>query len=60
MKTSEEAMAVGVDFCGPTKMSHTGFCLDTLENLTKDWPGGSYLVMKSNPRVPGGIPLIHI
>ena len=26
----------------------------------KDWPGGSYLVMKFNPRVPGGIPLLAI
>ena len=37
-----------------------GFCLSTLENLTKDWPGGSYLVMKSNPRVPVGRPLLAI
>ena len=26
----------------------------------KDWPGGSYLVMKSNPRVSGGITLLAI
>ena len=26
----------------------------------KDWPVGSYFVMKITPRVPGGIPLIAI
>ena len=26
----------------------------------KDWPGGSYLVMKSTPRVPGGRALLDI
>ena len=41
-------------------MSHKGFYLDKLENLMKDWPVGSYPVMKSTPRVPGGIPLMTI
>ena len=26
----------------------------------KDWPGGSYLVMRSTPRVSGGRPLMEI
>ena len=42
------------------KTIHNGFCLDTLGKLTKDCPGGSYLVMKSNARVPGGRPLLRI
>ena len=37
-----------------------GFCLDILENLMKYLPGGSYLVMKITPRVPGGISLLEI
>ena len=37
-----------------------GFFLATLENLIKDWPGGSYLVMKSNQIFPGEIPLLAI
>ena len=37
-----------------------GFCLFTLENLMKYWLGGSYLVMKSTPRVPGGRSLLAI
>ena len=39
----------GVYYCEPAKTSHTGFCLATLEKLLKDWPGDSYLVLKSNP-----------
>ena len=29
-KTSEEAMDTGVNYCGPVKTSHKGFCLATL------------------------------
>ena len=32
--------AAGVDYCGPVKKGHKGFCLATLEKLMKDWPGG--------------------
>ena len=53
-------MAEGVDYCGPAKTSHKGFCLSTLEILTKDWPGGSYIVMKSNPIFTGHRPLMAI
>ena len=60
VKTAEEAMAAGVNYCGPAKMIHKGFCIATLENLMEDWPGGSYLVMKSTQRVPGGKPLLAI
>ena len=35
MKTSEEAMDEGVDFYGPVKTSHKGFCLSTLEKFMK-------------------------
>ena len=30
VKTADEEMAQGVDYCGPAKMSHKGFCLATL------------------------------
>ena len=53
-------MAAGVGYCRPVKTSHKDFFLDTLEKLMKDWPGGSYLVMKINPGVPGGRPLLNI
>ena len=57
---AEELMVEKVDYCGEAKTSHKGFCLATLENLMKDWPGRSYLVLKSTPIVPGGIPLLAI
>ena len=56
----EEAMAIGVNYCGPVKTNHKGFYLDMLENLMKDWPGGSYIVMKITPIVTGGRSLLAI
>ena len=53
-------MAAEVDYCGPVKTSHKGFCLATLEKSINDCPGGSYLVMKSTARVPGGRPPLAI
>ena len=58
VKTAEDVMDLGVDYCRPVKTSHKSFCLDTLEKLMIYWPGGSYLVMKITPRVPGDIPLM--
>ena len=33
---------------------------DIIRNLTKDWPGGSYLVLKKKYMVPRDRPLIDI
>ena len=52
--------AVGVNHFRPAKTSHKGFCLDTLEKLMKDWPGGSYLVLKITPIFAGERPLLAI
>ena len=60
VKTAEEMAAAGVDHCMLVKTRHKGFCLAKLENLMKDWPGGSYLVLNSTPRFPGEIPLLAI
>ena len=60
VKTSEEMAAAGVDYCGPVKTSHEGFCLAMLEKLMKDWPGGSYLVLNITPIFPGERPLLAI
>ena len=38
VKTAEEVMSEGVDYCGPAKTSHNIFRLATLEKLMKDWP----------------------
>ena len=35
------------------KTIHKVFCLGTLEKLMKDFPGGSYLVMRSTQRFTG-------
>ena len=53
-------MASRVNYFGILKTRHKGFCLATIEIMMKYWPGGSYLVMKSTPRVYGGIPLMAI
>ena len=60
VKTAEEAMSEGVDYCRPVKTIHKGFCLATLEKLMKYFPGGSHLVVKSIPIYPGGRPLMDI
>ena len=60
VKNAEDMAAAGVDYCGPVKTSHQGYCLATLENLIKDWPGGSYLVLRITPRFPGESPLLAI
>ena len=49
-------MEVGSKFIGMVKTNTKGFCKETIEKLTKDWPGGSYLVLRSKPMVPGGRP----
>ena len=53
-------MAEGVDYCGPVNTGHKGFGLSTLEKLTKEWLGGSYLVMKITPENPVNRPFMDI
>ena len=36
------------------------FCKATIEGLTKDWPGGSNIVLRIKPMVTGERPLIGI
>ena len=59
-KAEESAMGVGAKLIGTAKTNAKGFYKDTIENLTKDWPGGSYLVLSSKPMLPGDRPLISI
>ena len=53
-------MELGDEFIGIVKTNTKGFCKETIEKLTKDWTGGSYLVFRSKPMVPGDRPLIAI
>ena len=59
-KAVEAAMEVGADLIGMMRTNTKGFCKDTIENLTKDWPVGSYPALRSKPMVPGGRPHITI
>ena len=53
-------MELGAEFIGMVKTNTKGLCKETIEKLTKDWSGGSYLVLRIKPMVPGGRPLIAI
>ena len=55
VKTDEEDITEGEYYCGLVKKIHKRFLLDMLKILTKECPGGSYLVMKITPRVTGVI-----
>ena len=59
-KTAEKAISKGVDYCGLINKTHKGFFLAMLERLTKEWPGGYHIVIKSNLRVSDKIKLIAI
>ena len=53
-------MDVGAEIFGMVKTDKKGLCKDTIYNPTKDWLGGSYLVLKINYLVPGDMPMISI
>ena len=53
-------MEVGADLIGMVKTNIKGFCKETIEKLGKDWPGGSYLMLRSKHMVPLDRPLIVI
>ena len=57
---AEYAMEIGAELIGMVKTNIKRFCKETIEKLKKDWPGGSYLVLRSKPMVPGYNPLIDI
>ena len=59
-KATEAAMEVGAEFICMGKTNNKGFCKDTIDKLTKDWSGVSYLVSSSKPMLPRGTPLIDI
>ena len=53
-------MEVGSKLIGMAKTNIKGFCKETIEKLTKYWPGGSHLMLRSKHRVHGGSLLISI
>ena len=52
-KSLKAAASIGVYLIGMVKIDTKGFCKATIEGLMKDWPGGSYIVLRSKPMVPG-------
>ena len=52
-KLAESLMDVGADMIVMVKINTKIFCKETIDNLTKDWTGESYLVLRINPMVPG-------
>ena len=59
-KAEKDTIEFGAELIGMVKTNTKGFYKDTIEKLTKDWNGGSYLVLRSKPMVPGNRPLIDI
>ena len=53
-KAAESTMEIGAEFIGMVNANNKGFFKETIEKLTKYWPGGSYLLLRSKPMVPGG------
>ena len=56
----EDVMDVGADLIGMVKIDTKGFCRYTIEKLTYYFPGGYYLMLRSNKMVPGRRPLVDI
>ena len=55
-KVSEAVMEVGSKLICMVKTNTKGFCKENIDNLTKELSGGSYLVLRSKPMIPGGRP----
>ena len=53
-------MEVGDNSIGMVNTKTKGLCKETIDKITNDWPGGYYLVLRSNIMVPRGGPLISI
>ena len=45
---------------GMVTINKKGFCKENIENMKNNYPGGSYLVLKSKPMVPGDMLLFVI
>ena len=59
-KLAEAAMEVGAELIGMVKKNTKVLFKEIIENLTNDWPGSSYFVLRSKPMVPRDRPLIAI
>ena len=53
MRSSEAATGICCDFIVIVITNTKEYCKNNINNLLKDWPGGSYLAFKGKPEVPG-------
>ena len=53
-------MEMGAELIGMVKTNTKGFCKEKIEKITKDWPRGSYLVLRRKHMVPGDRLLVAI
>ena len=53
-------MGVGAELIGMVKTNTIRLFTETIEKLTKDCPGGSYLMLRRKPMATGAKPLISI
>ena len=59
-KLEEAVMVVGLEIIGMAKTRTKLLFRDTIENHINNWPGGSYLLLRIKPMVPGYRLLISI
>ena len=59
-KLVESEMDIGTYMIGVVKTNTEGFYKETIENITNNWPGDSYLVFRRKPMVPRFRPIIAI
>ena len=59
-KAADAYASIGVNLISMVEKNTKGFCKAKIEGSTKDWPGGSYIVLRSKPMVPGERPLLAI
>ena len=59
-KSADAYASIGVNLISMVKKNTKGFCKAKIEGSAKDWPGGSYIVLRSKPMVPGERPLLAI
>ena len=45
-RSAESTMDFGAEIIGMVRINTKGFCKDSIYNMTKDWPGGYYFVLK--------------
>ena len=59
-RLDKSEMHLGTDMIIMVKTNRKLLCKDTIDNTTKDWPGGSYLILKRKYTVTRDINLIAI